>query len=241
MQALSEVCTIRAAARRPVDLFGILSLRAPIPLCYNVIVTVGAQRFTHEAIWRVRIHLPARGTAAYNNRPIPKGEANMEQVTAFPSRVTLYDDGAYRWTYDTRAHHNSSQYETMVGICLAVFLPIAIIMLVMTWQYGAAQALLFTLGLLALGVGLPALIWKLSPVNPSYCMSETEIEAWPKGRSRHLHAFEGLRGVRMHSERDLIRLRWAAAGMDVYVPTEDFRLVADFIIAHAPAGVEIRW
>ncbi len=163
------------------------------------------------------------------------------EVPDFPDRVTLYDDGAYRWTYDTRANHNSSQYETMVRICLVVSLPIAVIMLVMTWQYGAAQALLSVLGLLALTVGLPALIWKLSPVNPSFRMSATEIEAWPKGRSRHLHTFDTLRGVQMCSERDLIRLRWALGGMDVYVPAEDFRLVADFIAAHAPSGVGIQW
>ena len=165
----------------------------------------------------------------------------MEQVASFPPRVTLYDDGAYRWTYDTQAHHNSSQYESMIHVCLAVFLPIGIIMLVMTWQYGAVQALLSVISVMALAVGLPALIWKLSPVNPSFRMSKTEIEAWPKGKSRHLHAFDTLRGVQMHSERDLIRLRWTFGGMDVYVPTEDYRLVADFIAAHAPAGVEIRW
>ena len=67
----------------------------------------------------------------------------QEQVLMFPTRVERGADGAYRWTYDLRANRNNEPFWFMVKICLAVSVPIAMIMLFLTWQYGPAQAILF--------------------------------------------------------------------------------------------------
>ena len=162
----------------------------------------------------------------------------MERVYEFPNRVTQYDDGAYRWTYSLRKEGNAAPRRTMVTICAAVFIPIALIMLVMTWQYGARDAVLCCLGLLAGGVGLPALIWKLAPPDPSFKMTDEYIEAWPKGRGQNIHTFEGVRRVELEPALDRIRLKWVVSGLDVYVPREDYALVRDFILDHVPESAE---
>ncbi len=156
----------------------------------------------------------------------------------FPRKVQQGDDGAYRWTYDTKAQGNSQPRKTMVFISAAVFVPIALIMLFMTWQYGELQALLFCLGLLAIGVGLPALIWVLLPPNPSFKMTEAYIESWPKGKGNNIHHYEGVRRVTMEPRVDRIRLKWAVTGLDVYVPREDYAFVRDYILERVPADAE---
>ena len=163
----------------------------------------------------------------------------MVEVRDFPGRPTLYEDGAYRWTYDMKAHGNSTQFWFMVKVCAAVAAPIGLVMLVLIWQYGAAQAILSVLFLWAVTVLLPALIWRLAPPNPSYRMSETEIEAWPKGKNRNIHAFKGLKRMTLRPDIDRIHLKWALGGLHVYVPPEDYGLVKDFILSHVPAGVEV--
>ena len=156
----------------------------------------------------------------------------------FPKRLQQGDDGAYRWTYDIKAQGNRAPARTMVFICAAIFVPIALIMLFMTWQYGELQALLFCLGLLALGVGLPALIWVLLPQNASYKMTGEYIEAWPKGRGNNIHRYEGVRRVTMEPRIDRIRLKWAVTGLDVYVPREDYAFVRDYILERVPQEAE---
>ena len=163
----------------------------------------------------------------------------MEQAAMFPKRVTQGDDGAYRWTYDLKAHGNFAALRTMVGVCAAVAVPIALVMLVMTWGFGRAQAALTCLGLLALMVGLPALIWWLSPPDPSFRLAEAEIEAWPKGRNRNLHSLRDVKQVLLRPDIDRIPLRWAVTGLHIYVPPEDFDLVLEHILARVPEGTEI--
>ena len=160
-------------------------------------------------------------------------------VRDFPSRPTLYEDGEYRWTYDMKANGNNAPFMFMLKVCLGVSVPIALIMLVLIWEYGAMQAILSALLLLALTVLLPALIWKLLPPNPSFRMSDTEIEAWPKGKSRNLHGLKGLRRMILRPDIDRIDLKWTLNRLMVYVPREDFDTVVDFIRAHAPEGVEV--
>lgn len=156
----------------------------------------------------------------------------------FPDHVAQGSDGAYRWTYDTKAQRNSAPIKTMVFISAAVFVPVALIMLFMTWQYGALQALLFCLGLLAIGVGLPALIWALLPPNHSFKMTEEYIESWPKGKGNNIHRYEGVRRVTMEPRVDRIRIKWAVTGLDVYVPRESYAFVRDYILERVPKDAE---
>lgn len=156
----------------------------------------------------------------------------------FPDHVAQGSDGAYRWTYDTKAQRNSAPFKTMVFISAAVFVPVALIMLFMTWQYGALQALLVCLGMLAIGVGLPALIWALLPPNPSFKMTGEYIESWPKGKGNNIHRYEGVRRVTMEPRVDRIRLKWAVTGLDVYVPRESYAFVRDYILERVPGDAE---
>ncbi len=80
----------------------------------------------------------------------------------FPPRVTR-DGGAYLWTYGLKAHRNLAPMRTMLGICLAIAVPIALVMLGLTWSYGPAQAALWVALFLALFAGLPVLLWLLLP------------------------------------------------------------------------------
>lgn len=151
----------------------------------------------------------------------------------FPDRVTLGEDGSYRWRYDLKAHHNTAPMEMMVKISLAVGVPIALIMLVLTWQYGPLQATLSSLGMLAMLVLLPTLIWKLLPPDPMFRMDEAQIEAWPKGRSSGIYAFKGLTEVTPDPGVDRIILRWRVTRLEVYVPPEDYEFVKAFLMERA--------
>ena len=67
----------------------------------------------------------------------------MERVWQFPNRVIQGEDGAYRWTYSLKSARNDEPLWTMIKICLAVAVPIILIMTVMTWQYLSIKALLW--------------------------------------------------------------------------------------------------
>ena len=163
----------------------------------------------------------------------------VQTAWSFPDRVAQGGDGAYYWTYDMKAQGNSAPFWTMVFIGAAVFVPVALIMLFLTWQYGALQAALACLSLLAIGVALPALIWKLQPPSLKYRMTEAEIQSWPKGRGNNIHHFEGVRRVTLRPDIDRVQLRWAVFGLHVYVPREDYSGVVEYILAHVPQGAEV--
>ena len=162
----------------------------------------------------------------------------MELDWNFPKKPARGSDGAYRWTYSLRENHNNGPLLMMVRICAAICVPVALVMLALTWGYNPLQAALSTAGFLAVSVGLPALIWVLMPPNPSYKMTEDYIESWPKGKGNNIHRFEGVRRVTMRSDIDCIRLKWRVTGLYVYVPREDFGFVRDFIVDHVPESAE---
>ena len=165
----------------------------------------------------------------------------MEFGKQFPQRVARGEDGAYRWTYSFRAHHNYGGLWLMVGICAAIGVPVALIMLVMTWPYGHLQAALSALGLVAMVVVLPALIWRLSPPDPSFELTDRTIEAWPKGKGRNLHSLDGVRQVTVRPGEDRVILRFAVTGVHVYIPPEDFDFVREAILACVPEGTPVLW
>ena len=156
----------------------------------------------------------------------------MADVKANCNRVYRDADGAFYWTYAAKAHGNDAMFRGMVKVCAAVFIPIALVVLALTWQFDPLQSALICLGMLALGVGLPALIWRLAPLDPSYMLTEETIEAWPRGRGRNLHFLNDVRQVTLEPDIDCIRLKWVVTGLDIYVPPEDYEMVRDFILGH---------
>ena len=165
----------------------------------------------------------------------------MELDWNFPHKVRHDEDGAYRWNYNMKENGNNAPLWFMVGICSAIGVPIALIMLVLIWPYGAQQAVLSALGLLAGLVGLPALIWKLLPPDPSFKMTETRIESWPKGKGNNIHHFEDVRRVTLRPDIDRIQLHERLGGLHVYVPQEDYDFVREYILARIPKGTEVLW
>ena len=165
----------------------------------------------------------------------------MELDWNFPKHVTEESEGVYRWTYKLKENGNNAPLRTMVRICLAVSLPITLIMLALIWSYGALQAVLSVLGLLAGLVGLPVLIWILLPPNPSYKMTEKQIESWPKGKGVNIHPFDGVKRVTLRPDIDRILLHEALGGLHVYVPREDYDFVREYILARVPQGTEVAY
>ena len=156
----------------------------------------------------------------------------------FNDRMTLCKDGAYRWTYDMKAHHNYDPFRYMMKVVVAVSVPVALIMLVMIWPMDPKWAVLSALMFLALMVLLPAGLWLLMLPNPSFRLSETEIEAWPKGKGANIFALTSVRRVMLCPDRDLIKLRVPLGGVRVYVPQEDFELLSDFLTEHLMGRAE---
>ena len=165
----------------------------------------------------------------------------MELDWNFPHKVRQGDDGAYRWNYNMKENGNNAPFWTMIGICAAIGVPVALIMLVMTWPYGHLQAALSALGLVAMVVVLPALIWRLSPPDPSFELTDRTIEAWPKGKGRNLHSLDGVRQVTVRPGEDRVILRFAVTGVHVYIPPEDFDFVREAILACVPEGTPVLW
>ena len=64
----------------------------------------------------------------------------MELDWNFPHHIMQYEDGAYRWNYNMKENGNNAPFWTMIGICAAVSVPIALIMLVMM-SFNALAAL----------------------------------------------------------------------------------------------------
>lgn len=163
----------------------------------------------------------------------------MEHLSDFPTRVARGGDGAYRWRYDMKAHGNDAPMRMMLKIGLAIGAPVALVLLALTWGYDPLQAMLTSLGVLALIVLLPLLIWKLAPPDAGYRMDETQIEAWPKGRNNNIHPFKGVTNVESDRRQDRIVLRWRVTRLEVYVPPEDYDFVMEFIRVHVPEGARM--
>ena len=72
----------------------------------------------------------------------------------------------------------------------------------------------------------------------SFRLSETEIEAWPKGKGANIFALTSVRRVTLCPDRDLIKLRVPLGGVRVYVPQEDFELLSDFLTEHLMGRAE---
>ena len=163
----------------------------------------------------------------------------MAMEANLPKTVTVEDDGVCRWTYDLKAHGNDDLFRKMMKILVAIFAPVAVIMLVMGWRFDPLQAVLIALGMAAIGILLPALLWRVMAINPSYEMTAEYIESWPRGKGRNIHTYGGVRRIVLCEDRDLIRLRGRIGGLDMYVPPEDYEWVLAFVLKRVPENTEV--
>ena len=144
----------------------------------------------------------------------------------YPERVTLCEDGKYRWRITLSREQAKSHYEDMIAITVIITTVVSLIMLVVIgWQAWWGVLMLY-----ALMVGLPALIGHLTFGfdTRSYEMDEEYI--------RHKHATRGgdafipikkMKGMSVTG--NVFRIRGAVTEYTVYVPQEDVAFVKEYI------------
>ena len=147
----------------------------------------------------------------------------------YPERVTLCDDGQYRWRCTLSREQAKSHYEDMIAISVIITTVISLIMLILIgWQVWWGVLMLY-----ALIVGLPALIgWlTLGFDTRSYEMDEEYI--------RHKHAtkggdafirFKAIKAMRVSGNAFTIKA--GITTYSVYVPPEDVAFVREYIEKH---------
>ena len=148
----------------------------------------------------------------------------------YPERVTLCEDGVYRWRYTLSREQAKTHYVDMIAIAVLITTVISLIMLVaIGWQVWWGVLLLY-----AFIVGLPALIgWLMLGFDTrSYEMDEEYI--------RHKHATKGgdafapikkMKGMRVQG--NVFRIMGTITEYTVYVPPEDVEFVKAYIREHA--------
>lgn len=157
----------------------------------------------------------------------------------FPDRVTLCDDGVYRWSYAKDPSAGMAGYRTMIVTC-------AVIGVVVFLVFAILETALMVFGLLVLlgMVLLPALAWRLFGRIPEnrilgrYEMAPDHI-AMP-GYSGGPALFERVDAVALYRDRDRIDVHTAGAGTrHVYVRPADYDLVLDYILGRVPDEAEV--
>ncbi|MBQ8954722.1 MAG: hypothetical protein IJ048_11460 [Clostridia bacterium] len=153
----------------------------------------------------------------------------------YPERVTLCEDGVYRWKYQLSREQALAHWREMVVICTIVSTVIAVIMLAMI---GLSALWLILLGIYGLCDALPALIGYLilGWDSRSYEMDEQAI--------RHKHAtkggdafiiFEKIKDMRVSA--GVFTIKEGITTYTVYVPYEDAEFVRRYIRERMrPAG-----
>ena len=151
------------------------------------------------------------------------------KTVEFPQRVTLCDDGQYRWRVTLSREQAKSHYEDMIAVTVIVTTVISLIMLIVIgWQAWWGVLMMY-----ALMVGLPALIGHLTLGfdTRSYEMDGEYI--------RHKHAtrggdafirFKAIKAMRVSGNAFTIQA--GITTYTVYVPPEDVAFVREYIERH---------
>ena len=156
----------------------------------------------------------------------------MEQYP-FPDRVTLCEDGQYRWSYVLTPEQGRFYYRQLLRYCAVIGGMIALIMLgVMYDMLGSAWwSILLFLGLM---IGMPALVGLLIINGGEVRRYEMDQE-----HLRHKHATKGgdawicFRKIReMSVEGDIFIIKEGITTYRIHVPAEDVAFVKRYIEDH---------
>ena len=173
----------------------------------------------------------------------------------YPSRVTLFDDGIYRWSYDLDMWHNRYMLRMILKIlCVVLGIPTLLIaaMLLTVIIYAICAAVMRgTLRLcFEMDESAVALVQSAETKNRNSALAAVadavEIAALFSGKStRSLRAssnalrmanesgitpFDSVRKARPQPDHDLIDLRQIFVRNQIYVNREDYAFVRDFIL-----------
>ena len=148
----------------------------------------------------------------------------------FPDRVTLCEDGRYRWSYVLTPEQGRFYYWQMLRYCAVIGGMIALIMLgVMYDMLGSAWwSILLFLGLM---IGMPALVGLLIINGGEVRRYEMDQECL-----RHKHATKGgdalvrFKKIReMSAEGDILIIKEGITTYRIHVPAEDVAFVKRYI------------
>ena len=147
-------------------------------------------------------------------------------------------ESAYTWTYKADASAQSPVFASMLKICAAIGLGMALICAII--GIGWLGPILLT-GM----VGLPALAWVLlgrlsgGTRRERYALTEETLwvsTAW----KQHTYSLRNVRRMRLCPGKDLIELHMAElAVVHVFADRERYGTVLDFIRARLPEGAKV--
>ena len=165
----------------------------------------------------------------------------MAEEYRFTREVTRGEDGVYRWIYDADMSTQGAAFGSMVKVCAIIGALIAAACAFMGTE-------MFLIGLIVLAgmVGLPALTWvimyrgKNAKQSMWYEMSEEKLRVpgiYRAGNQtvENSTGYGAIRSVSVRPGQNLIELRTVTMTLfQVYVRTEDFNFVKEYIISRAP-------
>lgn len=144
----------------------------------------------------------------------------------YPDRVTLCEDGVYRWRYTLSREQAKEHFHAMIGISLAVTTVIALIMFALI----GTQVLLYLLILYAMMVGLPALIGWLTLGWDTRCYEMDDEYIRHKHATKGGDAFIGFKRIKDISvDKNAFWIKSGITTYTVYVPPEDMAFMKSYI------------
>ncbi|MBR3504562.1 MAG: hypothetical protein IKO07_10045 [Clostridia bacterium] len=157
----------------------------------------------------------------------------MSEAYEYPSRVTLGEDGFYRWSYEVDMSAKGAVYESVMKVLGIIAICVAASAFLMPSE---------ARWIVALPAGgmmiVPALFWlvfyrgKAARQRMRYAMNEEKIHIPGLYKSEDT-AFPSILGVSAQPAQNMIELRTAAMTLiQVFAPEEDFEFVRDYIINH---------
>lgn len=154
-------------------------------------------------------------------------------------RLTLCQDGQYRWSYDLKAHHNYDLFIHWLKFIVPVTTPLALVVLIGGRNAKPYGPVLFFGAFMLLLPAFLALYWRYAASRTSYRLSDTELETWPKETMvQSPYELKNLRSITCFPEKDMLLLRFTVARVRVYVCRDDYERVQDLLRERAPQGTE---
>ena len=168
--------------------------------------------------------------------PDERGMLMFYQGHEYPARVTLDEDGFYRWSVEMNKKQSNEQFKFMVKVCCIItFMILGIMALVSMNTRYFKDIMLSGLGLIVGMVLLPMGIWKLMErLPPSTSMRFEMNDEYLKhvgnsGKDSGWATFKSVRRIIVRRDTHMIWLKSTLTGVQVFVPKEDYSFVLHYI------------
>ena len=159
----------------------------------------------------------------------------------YPDRVTVQDDGSYRWQCAIEKEYERKSYKTAMKICIGIALFVLVYGTILSvmfhqspWVYILSDAIFLLISfLICLGMDrLPG------NVREIYHLTDTYIRSG-YGRSGASFYFNRTREAIVNKK--YIELRGQHGGPRIYVPAEDMAFVQDYILKRLPGEASVNY